>query len=343
VRGNCEIPLFSSPKFDDFFELFFRLLSKRNFTGPALFFQSKEVKITNKNRHFLHFTARLIGFQDYLCVCSFIPSNREGMMILLHSLSLKSKPPQAQIYPFNLPLVKGFVKLKFQSPVTFLVGENGSGKSTLLEAIAAGINAVTVGAEDVERDKTLSPARRLGKIFKFAWSKRTARGFFLRAEDFFGFAKRVSRLMEEMEELAEEFEGKFTGTALSLAKGSALSQKYALVEKYGENLDANSHGESFLKLFQARFVPGGLYLLDEPEAPLSPLRQLSFLSMLKEMVNQDAQFIIATHSPILMAFPQATIYSFDSTPIKAVTYDEIEHVTLTKAFLNNPESFLRHL
>ena len=116
-----------------------------------------------------------------------------------------------------------------------------------------------------------------------------------------------------------------------------------LVKKYGENLDANSHGESFLKLFQSRFVPGGLYLLDEPEAPLSPQRQLALLSMLKEMVSEDAQFIIATHSPILMAFPEAVILSFDTHPIKEVKWEEIEHVSLTRAFLNNPSSFLRHL
>ena len=264
-------------------------------------------------------------------------------MIHLESLSLKSPPRKAAAYPFNLPMVEHFKALKFRSPVTFLVGENGSGKSTLLEAIAAGINAITVGAEDVDRDKTLTSASRLGRALKFVWRQRTSRGFFLRAEDFFGFAKRVSRLMEEMDEIAEEFEGKFTGTALGLAKGAALGQKRTLIDQYGENLDANSHGEAFLKLFQARFVARGLYLLDEPEAPLSPLRQLSFLSLLNEMVDQDAQFIIATHSPILMAFPQASIYSFDSTPIKEVAYEDLEHVTLTKAFLNNPEAFLRHL
>ncbi|MEW6126648.1 MAG: AAA family ATPase [Acidobacteriota bacterium] len=264
-------------------------------------------------------------------------------MIQLLSVKLKTKPRNSPVYPLNLPLVKNFTELSFDSPVTFFVGENGSGKSTLMEAIAAGVNAVTVGAEDVGRDKTLSGARRLGKELKFAWRTRNHRGFFLRAEDFFGFAKRVSHLMEEMDELAEAYKQKFTGYALGLAKGSALSQKRALIEKYGENLDANSHGESFLKLFQARFVAGGLYLLDEPEAPLSPLRQLSFLAMLKEMVAEDAQFIIATHSPILMAYPQATIYSFDHQPIKAVAYDDLEHVTLTRAFLNNPESFLRRL
>ena len=101
--------------------------------------------------------------------------------------------------------------------------------------------------------------------------------------------------------------------------------------------------ESFLTLFQARFVPGGLYLLDEPEAALSPLRQLGFLSMLKEMLAQDAQFIIATHSPILMAYPKATILSFDHAPLQPVSYDDLEHVTLTRDFLNNPAAFLRHL
>jgi predicted ATPase len=264
-------------------------------------------------------------------------------MTYLQSVKLKSKPLTSAGYPFNLPLVRNFSELRFSTPVTFLVGENGSGKSTLLEAIAAGVQAITVGAEDVEHDKTLTSARQLGKALKFTWNNRTSRGFFLRAEDFFGFAKRVASLMEEMDDLAREFEGKFTGTALGLARGAALGQKRALIDKYGENLDANSHGESFLKLFQARFVPRGLYLLDEPEAPLSPLRQLSFLSMLKEMVEQEAQFIIATHSPILMAFPEATIYSFDSYPVKAVAYEDLEHVTMTKAFLNNPEAFLRHL
>jgi predicted ATPase len=96
-------------------------------------------------------------------------------------------------------------------------------------------------------------------------------------------------------------------------------------------------------LFQARFVPGGLYLLDEPEAPLSPLRQLSLLALLKQMVDQDAQFILATHSPILMAFPGAQILSFDHSPLQPIAYKDLEHVTLTRDFLADPDSFLRHL
>jgi predicted ATPase len=116
-----------------------------------------------------------------------------------------------------------------------------------------------------------------------------------------------------------------------------------LKNRYGEGLDVHSHGEGYLELFQSRFVPGGLYLLDEPEAALSPLRQLGLLSLLRVMVEQQAQFIISTHSPILMAYPGAEILSFDHTPLKIVEWDLLEHVTLTRDFLNNRDSFLRYI
>jgi predicted ATPase len=113
--------------------------------------------------------------------------------------------------------------------------------------------------------------------------------------------------------------------------------------RYGVNLDANSHGQSFLKLFQSRFVPGGLYLLDEPEAPLSPQSQLALMTMIADMLEQDAQFIIATHSPILLGFPGATIYSCDRAPLERVAYEELDHVVITRDFLNGPERYLKHL
>jgi predicted ATPase len=109
------------------------------------------------------------------------------------------------------------------------------------------------------------------------------------------------------------------------------------------DLDANSHGQSFLRLFQARFVPGGLYLLDEPEAPLSPQSQLGLMALMQDMIAQDAQFIVATHSPILLAYPGARIYSFDSVPVAEVSYAELEHVRLTRDFLNAPDRFLKAL
>ena len=256
-------------------------------------------------------------------------------MIHLRSVNRKKITQNIVTFPFNIPLIQELEEIVFQQPITFFVGENGTGKSTLLESIAAGIGSIAVGGDDLQQDKTLQHARDLSKQLKFVWQKKTTRGFFLRAEDFFSFTKRTSQMTQELEDMASEYKG--------LAKQAILKEKAELVGRYGVNLDNNSHGESFLKLFQARFVPGGLYLLDEPEAPLSPMRQLSLLSMLKEMVNLDSQFIIATHSPILMAFPGASILNFDSYPIKEIAYDELEHVSLTKAFLNNPELFLRHL
>jgi len=264
-------------------------------------------------------------------------------MIHLQSVNLKPSAKKQSGFPFNLPLVRNFDQIEFHSPVTFFVGENGSGKSTLLEAIGAGVKLATVGGDDVDRDVTLENARVLGKRLTFSWARKTHRGFFLRAEDFFNFARRLQAMTRELKEIADGFDEEYTGSALGLAKGAVLGQRRALIERYGENLDANSHGESFLKLFQSRFVAGGLYLLDEPEAPLSPQRQLALMSMMKEMVDLEAQFIIATHSPILMAFPDARILNFDDHPVREAHYDDVEHVSLTRAFLNNPNSFLRRL
>jgi predicted ATPase len=264
-------------------------------------------------------------------------------MVQLQSVSLKSSVKKSEQFPFNLPLVKNFRPVEFRSSVTFFVGENGSGKSTLLEAIGAGLNLPAIGGEDISRDETLSHARAFCKHLKFTWRQKSHKGFFLRAEDFFNFARRLQSMQKELQEIADSFEEEYSGYALGLAQGAVIGQRDALIARYGQDLDANSHGESFLKLFQSRFVPGGLYLMDEPEAPLSPQRQLSLLAMLKEMVAENAQFIIATHSPILMAFPNATILSFDSHPLREVSYDDVEHVSLTRAFLNNPNSFLKHL
>ncbi len=127
------------------------------------------------------------------------------------------------------------------------------------------------------------------------------------------------------------------------AEAPIATSLHEMEARYGVNLDANSHGESFLALFKARIVPGGLYLLDEPEAPLSPQSQLGLMAMLRDMTAQGSQFIIATHSPILLAFPDATIYSFDQPPVRRVPYGELEHVLLTRDFLASPERFLRHL
>jgi predicted ATPase len=251
-------------------------------------------------------------------------------------------------FPFSVPAIRTLERLELRTPVTFFVGENGSGKSTLLEGIAAAAGLPAVGTADVATDETLSPQRRLGRALRLTWSRRAVRGFFLRAEDFFGFTKRLAQLRAEMLERIQEVEKEYrtqdrSAHAMGLAQGPARASLAEMERRYGVDLDANSHGQSFLKLFQSRFVPGGLYLLDEPEAPLSPQGQLGLLAMLVEMVPQDAQFVIATHSPILLAFPGAEIYSFDQVPLRTVAYDELDHVALTRDFLNNPAQYLRRL
>lgn len=151
-----------------------------------------------------------------------------------------------------------------------------------------------------------------------------------------------AELLARLAELEIEYQDR-SAYAKGFAQLPIRTSLADMERRYGVDFDANSHGQSFLRLFSNRFVPGGLYLLDEPEAPLSPQSQLALIAMIGEMLGQDAQFIIATHSPILLAFPGALIYSCDRVPIEAVPFEELEHVVLTRDFLNNPGRFLRHL
>jgi len=264
-------------------------------------------------------------------------------MIHLQQISLRHG--RTEPFPFTIPALQQLA-LSFTASVVFFVGENGSGKSTLLEALALEVGSPTVGNADARRDPTLQPVRDLADSLKLVWRKRTRQGFFMRAEDFFGYVQRLNQMRAELEAdlswVDEEYAGR-SDYAKGLARMPYAGELHALKGQYGRSLDNYSHGESFLELFQSRLRPGGLYLLDEPEAPLSPLRQLSLLSLLRQAVRDECQFIIATHSPILMALPDAVILSFDERPLRPVPYDELEHVVLTRSFLQNPEQYLRHL
>jgi predicted ATPase len=268
-------------------------------------------------------------------------------MIHLKSISVREFNSQDKdSFPFSLEIVKTLREIQFTSPVAFLVGENGSGKSTLLEALACAVESITVGSESVRTDKSLAPLRNLAKYFRLSWTKRTRKGFFLRAEDFFGYAKSMRQTKEEFQQELENIKDEYKGRskyAEALASMPYQGQLADMQRRCGDGLDQYSHGEAFLTLFQSRFVPDGLYLLDEPEAALSPMRQLTFLAALKQMITENSQFIIATHSPILLAFPDAQILQFENGKIHEVKYNQLEHVQLTKDFLNNPDLFLRHL
>jgi predicted ATPase len=268
-------------------------------------------------------------------------------MIHLKSISVREFSLQdREVYPFNLQIIRSLHEISLSAPVTFFVGENGSGKSTVLEAIACAVESITVGSESVKTDKSLSAVRRLAYYFRLAWNKRTRKGFFLRAEDFFGYARSMRQTREELEQELRNVDREYAGRskyAMDLARMPYRNEITAIQNRYGKDLDEYSHGESFLTLFQSRFVPDGLYLLDEPEAALSPMRQLSFIAALKQMVQENAQFIIATHSPIILAFPEAAILSFKDGRLQQVQYEQLEHVQITKDFLSNPDRYLRHL
>lgn len=270
------------------------------------------------------------------------------MSSVVHLASISRRGGDAETFPFTVPAIRSLDELALDTAVTFFVGENGSGKSTLLEGIAAAARVPAVGSADVPRDASLAAQRRLGKALRLSWTKKATRGFFLRAEDFFGFTKRLAQERIELQQRVQEIETEYrdqdrSKLALGLAQGPMRASLDDMERRYGIDLDANSHGQSFLKLFQSRFVPGGLYLLDEPEAPLSPQSQLALLAMIGEMVEQEAQFIIATHSPILLAFPNARIYNFDATPIQAVAYEDLDHVRVTRDFLNAPARYLKRI
>ena len=233
-----------------------------------------------------------------------------------------SRPIEADSYLSHLPAVQALAGdgLRFTSDVTFLVGENGTGKSTLLEAIAV---ACGFNPEGGTRNFTFSTRATHSPLWQsliVARKRYPKDGFFLRAESFYNVATNIDEMDEEG------------------GLGAPLIASYG-----GVSLHAQSHGESFLALVQNRFSGRGLYILDEPEAALSPSRQLTLMAEIHALVRRESQFIIATHSPILMAMPGSVIFELSDRGISPVPYRETEHYQLTRSFLENPERMLRYL
>lgn len=245
------------------------------------------------------------------------------------------------MFPFSVPTISTLPTLDVNVPVTLFVGENGSGKSTLLEGIAAAAELPSLGVTEVAFDNTLTQQRRLGAALRLAWRPRSRQGFFLRAEDFFGHLRSQARTEARLDREKAELRGTVPVESSDALGGLHPDEHEA--ERYIGRYDSRSHGESFLDLFTTRVRSRGLYLLDEPEAPLSPKRQLTLLALVIRAAETGAQFIIATHSPILLACPGARIFSFDAPPIHEVAYDDLEHVTVMRDFLNDPERHLREL
>lgn len=226
-----------------------------------------------------------------------------------------------ECYPYSLPAVRDLDALDLHSKVTFFIGENGSGKSTLLEAIAVSVGFNPEGGTKNFRFGTRASHSNLHEHLRVAKGiRRPKDGFFLRAESFFNVATEIENLDAEP------------------AFGPPVIGSYG-----GRSLHEQSHGEAFLALVTNRFGGKGLYLLDEPEAALSPQRQLAVLSRIHDLACDDSQFVIATHSPILMAYPDSWIYEFSHEGIRRVAYEDTEHYQVTRDFLSNPKRMLNVL
>lgn len=262
--------------------------------------------------------------------------------MFLRSVRIEREGSLPDGYPFSIPALTELEEVHFRAPVTFFAGENATGKSTLLESIAAAAGSIPVRGDPLT-EGILNRSSELADRLSLRWERKTKKGFFLRAEDFFDYKKGLATAIGELGDVAADFDARFEGYGRSLAVGAALSQRRALIEKYGGDLNDRSHGESFLQFFRARFTGPGLYLLDEPDTALSAQSVLGLIAMLKGMVEDGAQFLIATHSPILLAFPGAGLISFDCAPAAQVGYDELEQVSLMRSFLKQPEAFLRRL
>ena len=230
-------------------------------------------------------------------------------------------------YPFSLPIIRNLKEIIFPTQVTFFVGENGTGKSTICEAIAikAGFGAEG-GSKNISfktsDEQTYTGVQHLAEQLILSWRSKPKNGYFFRAESFFNVANYLDYIARE----------------------GGGGQEAAYAPYGGKSLHAQSHGESFLSFFNNRLGDSGFFIFDEPEAALSPQRQLSLLVVIHEMCkNPHSQFIIATHSPLLLAYPGATIYSCDQDLLTNIAYTDTQHYQITKNFLDNPDRFIQHL
>ena len=224
-------------------------------------------------------------------------------------------------YPFCLNGVKSLESIRMHPAVTFFIGENGSGKSTLLEAIAVALGFNPEGGTKNFKFGTRESHSKLWNYIRLSRGvKRPRDGYFLRAESFFNVATEIEKLDED-----------------PLA-GPPIISSYG-----GVSLHEQSHGESFWSLVMKRFGGQGLYILDEPEAALSPNKQMALITRIHDLVSSGSQFIIATHSPIIMSYPDSVLYQLGDDEISAVKYEDTEHFLVTKEFLNNHERMLSML
>jgi predicted ATPase len=247
-------------------------------------------------------------------------------------------------FPFNIPAVRFAKGIVLGEQVTIFVGDNGCGKSTLLESLAYSIDIPLIGGRIGGASASFEAAKTIKPYLQIDWQKQTQKGFFFRAEDFSHFIDNVDREREKIAMELLDLKGKVDDSVIRQMRENMNYAGAAMRKNYGVDVQTLSHGEAFLTILQTRVQDKGIFILDEPEAALSPLKQLSLLAFILEVLkNGKAQFIIATHSPILMGIPDAVLYEIREESMERVQYTETDHYRITKRFLVDPESYLRHL
>jgi len=262
-------------------------------------------------------------------------------MTFISSFSINSE--RTAPFPFSIAAVKNAKNIELKGKVTFLVGDNGTGKSTLLETLAVHLNLPLIGGF-IKTKRGFEAANRLQEFLDIRWKIDRRNGFFFRAEDFSHFVDSVERSNSGMNSWLGELKGEVPDHIIGQMKESNNRELREMRKIYGQDMLAFSHGEAYFKIMNERIKKGGIYLLDEPEAALSPSKQLSLIHFINNhLAEHMSQFIIATHSPMIMAYPNAQIYQITEDGMEETTLEETEHYFLTKSFLDNPEAYLRHL
>lgn len=244
-------------------------------------------------------------------------------------------------YPYDIPAIRFAKHIDLSNKITFIIGENGCGKSTLLESLACRLQLPHMDGRGYEK-KCFDAAKRLLPYLELKWKIERSVGFFFRAEDFGDYLNSAHRVDVDLHKQMS-LDDDIPEPIIQQMKDSANYQLHRIRQNYGQELDSFSHGEAYMHIMNEMVNQRGIYLLDEPEASLSPAKQLAFIYFLQNHLQHfNSQFIIATHSPMLMAYPDATIYEVTENGMKKTLLEETEHYSITKMFLNNPRSFLKH-
>jgi predicted ATPase len=261
-------------------------------------------------------------------------------MPFIESFSINSDKQHP--FPFNIPAVKFARQIKLDKRVTIFVGDNGSGKSTLLESIAYYLKIPLIGGH-IESSASFEAAKLLQPYIEINWKRQTSKGFFFRAEDFSDFVNAVERQQSKIRSQLSDLEGKVDDSIIERMTESMNYALHANRKTYGDDMQAFSHGEAYLTILQTRIGDKGIFLLDEPEAALSPLKQLALIAFILEVLKSgNVQLLIATHSPMLMGIPGARLYEIREDGMQDVEYKETDHYRITRTFLENPDHYLRH-